>query len=528
MIQRIFLLLLASIFVSCSVPSDEAMEDAAGTQDTPVTEEPEEPEESEKPQDQPVAEPEDDGVLRILAIGNSFSQDAVEQYLYELFDAAGQKAVIGNLYIGGCTLETHHANMLSGEGKYKYRKIADGVKTETEAVSLLAGLEDEPWDLVSVQQASGKSGQYDTYSPYLPELLEYVIDNVDNESLALAFHQTWAYSSDSDHGEFPKYQSSQTVMYESIMSAVAQAMKDNPSLEVLIPSGTAIQNGRTSFLGDTFNRDGYHLETTYGRYTAACTWYESISGNSVVGNTYAPETIDSYTKEIAQHAAHYAVLQPWKVTEMTDYSHPPFASAGLESPIHLDFGGGSLTPPAPWVRISSYSLEGPLYLKDAQGGYAPVYISSMEGFTGTHNGTGAEPSDSLCIDGTDYPKSVWSDALMVGGTKGEGDVGPAVLVFAGLEPDRTYDMRVIAVRFNGSADARISSYTVSGKDVSEPQTIYPGLKTLDSVESYDGYGIIFEDIKPSSSGELSLSVTGKDTSKAAEGHINAIILSRND
>ena len=46
-----------------------------------------------------------DGVIRILAIGNSFSQDAVEQYLYELFDAAGIKVIIGNMYIG-CLLYT--------------------------------------------------------------------------------------------------------------------------------------------------------------------------------------------------------------------------------------------------------------------------------------------------------------------------------------------------------------------------------------------------------------------------------------
>ena len=48
---------------------------------------------------QGTADKKDDGVVRILAIGNSFSQDAVEQYLYELFDAAGTKVVIGNMYI---------------------------------------------------------------------------------------------------------------------------------------------------------------------------------------------------------------------------------------------------------------------------------------------------------------------------------------------------------------------------------------------------------------------------------------------
>jgi len=38
--------------------------------------------------------------LKILAIGNSFSEDAVENYLFELAEAAGKKIIIGNLYIG--------------------------------------------------------------------------------------------------------------------------------------------------------------------------------------------------------------------------------------------------------------------------------------------------------------------------------------------------------------------------------------------------------------------------------------------
>ena len=46
--------------------------------------------------------------LRILAIGNSFSQDAVEQNLHEIAKADGQELIIGNMYIGGCSLERHY------------------------------------------------------------------------------------------------------------------------------------------------------------------------------------------------------------------------------------------------------------------------------------------------------------------------------------------------------------------------------------------------------------------------------------
>ncbi|MDE5625793.1 MAG: DUF4886 domain-containing protein, partial [Muribaculaceae bacterium] len=42
------------------------------------------------------------GVVRILAIGNSFSEDAVDQYFHEICAAAGKKVVVGDLYIPGC------------------------------------------------------------------------------------------------------------------------------------------------------------------------------------------------------------------------------------------------------------------------------------------------------------------------------------------------------------------------------------------------------------------------------------------
>lgn len=475
---------------------------------------------------EPENPPVDDGIVRILAIGNSFSQDAVEQYLYELFDADGQKVIIGNLYIGGCRLDTHHSNMQSGAARYAYRKVVDGVKTETPNVSLLTGLKDEDWDFVSIQQASGSSGQYDTYTPYLPELLKYIQDNV--KSPKLMFHQTWAYASSSDHGEFPKYDSNQMTMYNAIMSAVSSAMKDNPSISVLIPSGTAIQNARTSYLGDSFNRDGYHLETTYGRYTAACTWYESISGKSVVGNTYAPSTVDETEKAVAQNAAHLAVLKPWEVTEMVDFKTPVSGDVKFDSPVYIDFGGGTTTAPDPWVRVASYSIDDPIYLKDGDGSYSPLSITTLDGFTASYNGVGSEPASEIVIGSLSFPKSVWSDGIMVSGTKEMGDVGPAKVVISGFDPQSTYDIILLAVRYNGSADARISEYALEGSSMSETYQIYTGLKTFDSVESYESYSVGFSGVTPSSEGTFTIFVTGKDTSKAADGHLNALVISKSE
>ena len=49
--------------------------------------------------------------IKVLAIGNSFSVDVVEQNLHELAKAEGTTLVVGNLYIGGCGLQKHLSNL---------------------------------------------------------------------------------------------------------------------------------------------------------------------------------------------------------------------------------------------------------------------------------------------------------------------------------------------------------------------------------------------------------------------------------
>ncbi len=254
--------------------------------------------------------------VRILAIGNSFSQDAVEQYLHELADAEGISTIIGNMFIGGCSLERHVKNARDNAPAYAYRKIGtDGKKRERGKMSLEAVLADEDWDYVSLQQASPFSGMYETYEASLPELIEYVKARLPKKT-KLMLHQTWAYASTSKHSGFKNYNCNQLTMYQAITDAVKKAAKVN-KIKIVIPSGTAIQNARTSFIGDHLNRDGYHLDVKIGRYTAACTWFECIFKHNVVGNPYGPEGVDEARKAVAQKAAHAAVKRPYKITDLS-------------------------------------------------------------------------------------------------------------------------------------------------------------------------------------------------------------------
>ena len=249
--------------------------------------------------------------LRILAIGNSFSIDAVEQNLYELAAAAGYNCEIGNLYIGGCSLERHVSNIESDAKAYEYRKVDFyGKLTVRNETSIRDALCDGEWDFVSVQQVSSLSGLYETYAASLPALTEYIEKYCPTAEIVI--HQTWAYSEDSDHEGFANYGRDQQKMYEAIVSSVRRAASEF-GIEQVIPAGTAIQNMRLTSVGDNLDRDGYHLNPL-GRFTAACVWLESLFEVDVRENGYESPLIDVDLQKLAKKAAHAAVLSPYSIT----------------------------------------------------------------------------------------------------------------------------------------------------------------------------------------------------------------------
>ena len=257
----------------------------------------------------------DTDTLKVLAIGNSFSEDAIENYLYELADAVDKKIIIGNLYIGGAPIDLHVKNAIEDNENYSYRKTtADGTKTTTEKVSISQAMEDEEWSYISLQQVSQLSGKYDIIMEHLPHLWTYVTAHADPDT-KLIYHQTWAYQHDSDHGGFANYDRDQKKMYKAIVDATKKIDKSR-DFEFIVPAGTAIQNARSSSLGDTFTRDGYHLELNYGRFTAACTWYQKLFDLDVRKNAYKPEDVSDKQATIAKEAAYKAVRRPFRASRV--------------------------------------------------------------------------------------------------------------------------------------------------------------------------------------------------------------------
>lgn len=210
--------------------------------------------------------------MKILSIGNSFSQDSTA-----LLQLLTDKITARNLYIGGCSLDMHAANIENDAAKYELQE--NGEKMQNALVGVKEALMSDKWDYITVQQVSGRSGVYESFYPYLGELLDYVRKYSDAE---IVLHETWSYEIGSGHPDFAIYNSDREQMARAIKETYEKvSAKENLRI---IRVGEAVQNLRAKPSFDYKNgglsltRDGFHLSLSYGRLLAASVWCKFFTG----------------------------------------------------------------------------------------------------------------------------------------------------------------------------------------------------------------------------------------------------------
>ena len=253
----------------------------------------------------------------MLAIGNSFSDNTV-QYLYDIAVAEGMTDVmVARLYIPGCSLAMHLENAETNAPAYTYYKNESGVWKETEAASMLYALQDEQWDIITMQQSSGNSGIAETYYASIEQLVKYVNENKTNPNARLVWHMTWAYQQGSTKEAFSNYNNDQMIMYNAITEAVQQVIVPMSDFHSIIPVGTAIQNVRTSFISDELTRDTYHLNDL-GKVIGSYTWYATFTGkplNEIHISGVGSITLTDEQKAVIVEAVNNALENPYTVTQ---------------------------------------------------------------------------------------------------------------------------------------------------------------------------------------------------------------------
>lgn len=276
--------------------------------------------------------------VRLLTVGNSFSGNATH-YLGDLAKAAGDTLILRAASIGGSSFEVHWKKVEAYE-----KDPADKAGRYT-SKSLKEELTSQPWDFITIQQASIKSHDVKTYRPCAGLLSDYIRKHAPKSTLML--HQTWEYRVDDPRFAVkqpkPGEPKTQLEMYEGLKHAYATIAGE---LKVkLIPVGDAFHqannNPKMGYKVDpkpfdqksakpgelpnqehslnvgwnwkkqkngkmTLSMDGHHANLA-GEYLGGCVWYETLFGKSIEGNSFVPKGLDKQYARYLQAVAHRAV-----------------------------------------------------------------------------------------------------------------------------------------------------------------------------------------------------------------------------
>lgn len=216
--------------------------------------------------------------MKILSIGNSFSQDA-HHYLHQLAKEDGEQFKCVNLCIAGCSLRTHYLNMLDNVSAYylEFNGENTGVK-----VSLSQVLASDDWDVVTLQQASWTSAKEESYFPYIEELANYVKKYCPRAKIYI--HQTWAYEDGSERLTKVAGYDSAKAMFLDVQKAYEKAAKAIHA-DGIIPCGEVMLKALSLGI-EKVHRDTLHASLVVGRYLLALTWYKSLTGKDITNNRF--------------------------------------------------------------------------------------------------------------------------------------------------------------------------------------------------------------------------------------------------
>ncbi len=265
----------------------------------------------------------DKNKISALFIGNSYSDDTID-----LSHNVAKSLSIGNieiatLYYPGCTINQHLDFLNTNPRCYIFRYFDESgnlnyptsVDSGVPLTTMEEGIKFKDWDFIILQQGSRESGIPGTYGN-INSLITYIKEKATNPHVRFAFNMTWAYASSSPNYGFPNYGNDQQTMYESIVNSVKTQIEPNKNFVAIIPSGTAVQNARTSSVGDNLTRDGAdHLTYGLGRYIAALTFVRTITGIDISDITYAPGGLTPTNIGIAKESAINAIASPYAITK---------------------------------------------------------------------------------------------------------------------------------------------------------------------------------------------------------------------
>ena len=264
------------------------------------------------------SDPAQDDTINILMIGNSHCYYFTDE-LVGLASANGIKLRVSNVYYSGCTVSMHYKWWKEGQGNYQFITHDENGKTVVEGANLEYCLKQANWDAISLQtgtadfMAKPADQVLSETKEMRAELWAYIKAQFPKSKHY--WHQSWSYQLGGEKFGV-KYDdvSKQHDLDDNIATIAKQVCREDNVLRV--PTGPAwrlVRDGgydnmcaRIGVTGD-YGHDG---DVGGGQYLNACVWFETLLGESCVGNTWRPDyTLSEDMIAMLQKAAHDAVAQ---------------------------------------------------------------------------------------------------------------------------------------------------------------------------------------------------------------------------
>ena len=301
--------------------------------------------------------------LNVLFIGNSFSLDTTA-YLYDIVKQTGCRICLGVGWISGAKLPAHVSNALSDAQKYTYEENTAGswgTKKYNKSLKWRLSwiMKRKKWDVIVLQVYSTDVGYMPAFYPEEDQTKPCLLEDMalycrkKCPKAHIGYNMSWALPEGSNGRGFDRYDGQMDMcraswdttrrlllelteeteeedeeeadltgrevvegLTESSSLVVKTTPARAPSVEFVIPTGTAVQNARSSYLGDTLNRDHKHLNYGLGRYIAAMTAAASL-GCPVekISSFKLSETASSLHLPLVKASVEDALDNPFSLSE---------------------------------------------------------------------------------------------------------------------------------------------------------------------------------------------------------------------
>lgn len=305
--------------------------------------------------------------LRVLCIGNSFTADTLK-YVGTLI-SSNSSLRSDDLYIASfikssAEIDEWIVALKNAEGKASggpwidINWQGDNITPIDNTLPFCDIIASQPWDVITVQQDSDNCYNYTTYRN-LPELIRLIRELCPNKNVCLAWIMAWA-----------------TATHDTWQANAenARRMAAEYGIDIIVPSGTVVQNIKTNLVGDEedvftkfYSADKVHLR--YGaaaRYAVGCAFWETIikpwSGISILG---CPTNVDAGDAGVQVTDANRLALQLCATAAVVNIS----GSTAIEIPT-------ATTHPTAAEIAAAYAAQAQKPTKDPYIALRAMYIAA--------------------------------------------------------------------------------------------------------------------------------------------------------